>query len=147
MTSITDTLTEGLVVLDTNVLLNLYRYNAQTQTDLFAVLERLGERLWVPHQVLVEFWRNRESALRAPQDTAETAVEALKDQCEQAIRVLRTWANRVALPTERLTKLQEAMEQGFALVTDTITGLIDGKAIETARDTNFDPVLKKLGSR
>lgn len=57
-------LTEGLVVPDTNVLLNLYRYNAQTQTDLFAVLERLGDRLWIPHQVLVEFWRNRESALR-----------------------------------------------------------------------------------
>jgi hypothetical protein len=139
-------LTEGLVVPDTNVLLNLYRYNAQTQTDLFAVLERLGDRLWVPHQVLVEFWRNRESALRAPQDTAETAVEALKDQCEQAIRVLRTWANRVALPAERLTKLQEAMEQGFAVVTEAITGLIDSKATERARDTTLDPVLKKLES-
>jgi predicted nucleic-acid-binding protein len=139
-------LTEGLVAPDTNVLLNLYRYNAQTQTDLFAVLDRLGERLWVPHQVLVEFWRNRESALRDPQDTAETAVEALKDQCEQAIRVLRTWANRVALPPERLAELQEAVEHGFTVVTEAITGLIDGKAVEQARDTNTDPVLKKLES-
>jgi hypothetical protein len=36
-----DLLTRGTVVVDTNVLLNLYRYNAQTRADLVAVLERL----------------------------------------------------------------------------------------------------------
>jgi predicted nucleic-acid-binding protein len=137
-------LNEGLVAPDTNVLLNLYRYNATTQADLFAVLDRLGERLWVPHQVLVEFWRNRESALRDPQDTAETAIEALKDQCEQAIRVLRTWANRIALPTDRLANLQEALEKNFTLVNDAIAELVDAEAGEQARDTSTDPVLRKL---
>lgn len=48
-------LMQGTVVLDTNVLLNLYRYNTRTRTDLVAVLERLEDRLWVPHQVMVEF--------------------------------------------------------------------------------------------
>src|SRR5439155_25744789 len=71
-------LTSGLVVPDANVLLNLYRYNSQTQNDLLAVLERLEDKLWVPHQVLAEFWRNRESALRDRQDSAETTIEALK---------------------------------------------------------------------
>src|SRR6266851_3998003 len=56
----------GLVVPDTNVLLNLYRYNHETRDDFFNVLQRLGSQLWVPHQALVEFWRNRESALSDP---------------------------------------------------------------------------------
>jgi hypothetical protein len=38
-------LTSGLIVLDANVLLNLYRYHAQTRDDLLAVLARLEHRL------------------------------------------------------------------------------------------------------
>lgn len=38
-------LTDGLVVPDTNVFLNLYRYNEQTRDDLFTVLRGLGDRL------------------------------------------------------------------------------------------------------
>jgi hypothetical protein len=54
-----DALRTALVVVDANVLLNLYRYTATTRDDLFAVLSTVGDRLWVPHQVMREFWRNR----------------------------------------------------------------------------------------
>jgi hypothetical protein len=47
-------LTNGIVVPDTNVLLNLYRYNEETRKDFFNVLSRLGNHLWVPHQVIAE---------------------------------------------------------------------------------------------
>jgi predicted nucleic-acid-binding protein len=137
-------LTEGLIIPDTNVLLNLYRYNDQAQTDLFAVLEKLGDRLWVPHEVLVEFWRNREAAIRDPQVTAEKTIEALKNQREQALGALRAWANRVALPDERLSDLQEALKGGFAVAHEAISDLIDAEAVDRARDTNRDPVLQKL---
>jgi hypothetical protein len=50
-------LRSGLVVVDTNALLNLYRYTERTRDDLFRVLESLGTRLWIPHQVMLEFWR------------------------------------------------------------------------------------------
>ena len=63
-----DLLTAGLVILDTNVYLDLYRYNDQTRADMFTVLEQLGDCLWVPPQVMVEFWRNRESRLQDPRD-------------------------------------------------------------------------------
>jgi hypothetical protein len=44
-------LTAGLVIPDTNVLLNLYRYNADTRADLFAVFEKLGNRLWTTSSI------------------------------------------------------------------------------------------------
>ena len=44
-----DALQSALVVVDTNVLLNLYRYNESTRNDLLEVLRQLGNRLWVPH--------------------------------------------------------------------------------------------------
>ncbi|WP_374225410.1 PIN-like domain-containing protein [Streptomyces sp. AC602_WCS936] len=45
------------------MLLNLYRYTEQARTDLLGALGALGNRLWVPHQVLTEFWANRETAI------------------------------------------------------------------------------------
>ena len=137
-------LTTGIVVLDTNVLLNLYRYNAQTRADLVAVLERLEDRLWVPHQVLVEFWRNRESALRDLEETGENTVETLKDHCQQSLGALRAWANRIALPAEHLGDLKGQLEQAFTAVTDAISGLVATESLTQSLDTNEDPVLRTL---
>ena len=60
---LTEALRTATAVVDANVLLNLYRYNEATRDDLLDVLQRLGDRLWIPHQVLREFWRNRLSVL------------------------------------------------------------------------------------
>src|SRR6185312_16642733 len=49
----------GLFVFDTNVLLNLYRYQAATRDELISVLEQLSSRIWIPHHVALEFQRNR----------------------------------------------------------------------------------------
>jgi len=46
-------------VFDTNVLLDLYRYSPETKQELFSILEKLKERIWIPHHVALEFHRNR----------------------------------------------------------------------------------------
>jgi PIN like domain len=50
---------QALFVFDTNVLLNLYRYRPDACNELFKVLEKLSERIWIPHHVALEFQRNR----------------------------------------------------------------------------------------
>lgn len=139
-----EVLSSGLLVPDTNVLLNLYRYNAQTRTDLLAVLQRVGDRLWVPHQVSAEFWRNREAALRDPSDMAEATVEALEDQLQQVLSVLRRWANRIALPQDRLEELRETVEGPFTVLTSVVDEFTDAIPDEPNWDTNNDQVLVQL---
>ena len=56
-------LQSGLVVLDTNALLHLYSFHGQARQDFLNILTKLGSRLFVPHQVMEEFWRNRRQAL------------------------------------------------------------------------------------
>lgn len=46
---------EGYFVLDTNVLLDLYRYSNRTREELVKVLRGVEERLWLPHQVADEY--------------------------------------------------------------------------------------------
>ncbi|TVV43300.1 PIN-like domain-containing protein [Thalassolituus sp. C2-1] len=49
----------AIFVFDTNVLLNLYRYQTSTRDSLFSVVERLADRVWIPYHVGLEFQRNR----------------------------------------------------------------------------------------
>ena len=95
-------LTGGLVVLDTNVLLNLYRYNVQARTDFLTVLGALRPNLWVPEQVIREFWRNREAVLRNPRGTPET-LKQLDDQRSKALTQITQWAKLASLSSDDTT--------------------------------------------
>jgi hypothetical protein len=44
---------------DANVLLGLYRSTPETQEIFFAVLEKIKDRIFLPHQAASEYLRNR----------------------------------------------------------------------------------------
>ncbi|WP_394147473.1 PIN domain-containing protein [Shewanella atlantica] len=49
----------AILIFDTNVLLNLYRYQSSTRDALLKVMETLEGRVWIPYHVGLEFQRNR----------------------------------------------------------------------------------------
>jgi len=57
---------DATIIFDTNILLNLYRYSPTTQKDFFAVLEKLGDRIWIPYHVGLEYHRNRHNVKDEP---------------------------------------------------------------------------------
>jgi hypothetical protein len=136
-------LTGGMVVPDTNVFLNLYRYNAQARDDLLLVLRGLGDRLWVPYNVIREFWRNRESLLQDPRDVGRTTHELTKHK-EVSVATFRSWANRIGLPGEQITKIASILTLAFDTVIGEVAKAAWEDAIEFGRDTFKDPVLTEL---
>jgi PIN domain-containing protein len=54
---------ECIFVFDANVLLNIYRYSSDTRDELFDVLEHLKDRIWIPHQAMLEYHENREEVI------------------------------------------------------------------------------------
>jgi hypothetical protein len=54
---------QSTFVFDTNVLLNLYRYQSTTRDALLDVLGRLKGRAWIPNHVGLEYQRNRLSVI------------------------------------------------------------------------------------
>ncbi|WP_157162599.1 PIN domain-containing protein [Cylindrospermum stagnale] len=50
---------ECIFSFDTNVLLHIYRYSPKTRERLFDILQKLQERIWIPHQVAYEIHKNR----------------------------------------------------------------------------------------
>ena len=52
------------IVFDTNVLLDLYRYDATTRDEVIQIITFYKERLWIPYQVGWEFHRNRKVVIK-----------------------------------------------------------------------------------
>lgn len=55
---------DGLIVLDTNALLNLYVYPETVRHEVLGVLEKVQNRLWLPHHVGLEYYRRRVDVIR-----------------------------------------------------------------------------------
>ncbi|AQS66285.1 PIN-like domain-containing protein [Streptomyces pactum] len=140
----TTVLTHGLIAPDANVLLNLYRYTEQARGDLLRALATLENRLWVPHQALVEFWRNRESTLSDARSSGSQAAEDMAGHATQAERTLRAWANRVALPEAETERLRSQLNEVFGDVRETIVKVGEGEWRNITQDTSTDPVIAKL---
>lgn len=58
---------ESIFVFDTSVLLNIYRYTPETREDFFRLLEKLKKRIWIPHQVALEYLEQRENVISQQQ--------------------------------------------------------------------------------
>lgn len=49
----------GIIMFDTNVLLNLYRYSDSTQNTIIALIKKFSKQIYLPHQAALEYNRNR----------------------------------------------------------------------------------------
>ncbi|MCQ2352476.1 MAG: PIN-like domain-containing protein [Victivallaceae bacterium] len=54
---------KGLLTVDANVLLDLYRYNVATKDKLLEVLEKFKDRAWLTHQTAFEFFENKTNVI------------------------------------------------------------------------------------
>lgn len=56
---------EGIVILDANVLLNLYRFQHSTTEQYISILKKFSQedRLWCPYQAMEEFLRNKDHVI------------------------------------------------------------------------------------
>ncbi|MGQ5596126.1 PIN-like domain-containing protein [Streptomyces sp. ESR1.13] len=141
----------GLVVLDTNVLLNLYRSNERTRNDTFSVLSKLRDRLWIPHQVLSEFWRNRDlPSVRGHHRTKAKETCAALDKAHRSMSdALDRWLRDVHLFND--TSAQNALQRGKESMASVLVDLQTFIQTQAERDalkgdsaTQSDPVLSEL---
>lgn len=71
---------DSLIVFDTNVLLNLYRYNDDARDEFIKVIRFYNERLWIPYQVGLEFHRRREEIMRKNSKAYSVLAEKLSKE-------------------------------------------------------------------
>lgn len=120
---------QGLIVLDTNVLLDLYRFPTTARDEFIGVLESLKDRLWIPHQVALEFQRRRLTVISSRRKSIEEALDltnALFDGVKKKVNLLELDKLNLNIdPQLLLSNLEKANSE-----------LLD--AITTARDSQLD---------
>ncbi|GHH46419.1 hypothetical protein GCM10017774_49320 [Lentzea cavernae] len=137
-------LTSGLVVLDTNVLLNLYRFDQQARVDLLAVLWRIRDGIWIPHQALEEFWRNREAAILSRSNMRREALDALQKPVRAISHTIENWCRSVGISRERQSELMDLVDSTHRALRGVIEVPDGDDPLHGARDTNRDPVFAAL---
>ena len=94
--------TAGLVALDTNVLLDLYRMNTDAREDVLGLLRQLGDRLWVPHQAALEFHRNRFTVIHDQEQVLTKLQKAVADAGDKLMRIVGNVRNHPIIDRKAL---------------------------------------------
>ena len=91
---------KGLLTVDANVLLDLYRYHESTRNSLISSLKNFEGTLWLSRQAAEEFFRNRNKVIVSSEKTFKQAseeVEKLRGNFEATVNQLK--GNRI-IPAE-----------------------------------------------
>lgn len=130
----------GVLTVDANVLLDLYRYHERTRNSLLDSLEKFEGKLWLSRQAAEEFFRNRTKVIVSSEKTfkqAKDEVEKLRSNFESAVSQLR--GNRI-IPADVADSLLKD-------VTPIINSAQDKIAAASNSYPNFlqnDPILEKI---
>lgn len=69
----------GLFILDTNVLLDLFRYSDETVSALIKNISNLDRRVWIPYRVSLEYHRSLNEVISSQINSYKRTIETLED--------------------------------------------------------------------
>jgi HJR/Mrr/RecB family endonuclease len=128
---------EGLVTLDANVLLAVYRVTAGAREQILDVLESLEDRLWVSHQAALEFNRARTDAVSGRMSRVRETRQSLRNASVNAITELRSAVEKlVELRRDNMSEREWAPDGAGLSEADLrarLDGLMDPALDELAR--------------
>jgi len=110
--------TEGTIVLDTNTLLNFFRYTPSTRDEFLSVLESLRESLWIPHQVGLEFQRRRLDVISNTADAFSKIKNSVDSAKNTVTKTLNEYKHHPSLNRTELTDELDDLFRRFSAKVD-----------------------------
>jgi len=140
---------EGTFAVDTSVLLDLYRFSEEARSSLLKALRSFEDRLWIPHQVALEFHRNRFGVLLDQREAEGNLLGELNQIQKELDKQLSQRLRRAG--RRDLGPLREALDGGFERLREKLQeaekahtkGL--GESIQD--DPIYDEVVELCGER
>ena len=126
---------EGLVVLDANVLLHLYRVTAVAREQIFTTLRSVAGRLWIPHQAASEFHRNRLDVVKGKMSQFRETRLILSQANTRAVAEIRKSVVRLTEFRQHNMTDRKWEPQAYGLDEQSIMARLDGV---------MDPALAEL---
>ena len=112
---------EGTFVLDTNMLLNVYRYTQKTRDRYFEILDLLKNRnqLWIPYQAAYEYQDRRMDVIQGQLDAYTEVASILQTAWQKLERSLEPYKSKHGfIDANKLTEeITDAIKKAKATVT------------------------------
>ncbi|ENM1016023.1 DUF4935 domain-containing protein [Klebsiella variicola] len=131
---------EGILTVDTNVLLDLYRYHENTRDSIVSNLEKFEGELWLSHQAASEFFRNRKKVITSSEKTFKDAI-AETDNLSKSLDgiVSKLKGNRI-IPNTIAEELREAVDKAI----ESTKGKIKESKESYPKYLEDDPILERI---
>ncbi|MFJ4911947.1 PIN-like domain-containing protein [Streptomyces sp. NPDC088726] len=126
--------TNGLVVLDTNILLSLYEYTESAREEVFTALDSVSRRLWMPHQVGLEFVRGRRRTLESRKVALTDAAKDVNQHLMQAVKSVLAARNVVTKQLAKYGAVPNAGENLETLINDSTVKALLQEYIAALKD-------------
>jgi hypothetical protein len=136
----------GLLVLDTNVLLEFYRYPKAQMIELLAVLNQIAGDVWLPHQVALEYHRNRLKAITQQIDEGNQFVKdlaAIANRISELQEQSRT--HPFTLASSALQEYKNRLEQVISRIRDRRDEYTQLRKADAVRDSLTSIFCGKVG--
>lgn len=127
-----------LLILDTNVLLNLYRYSPSTRDDLLRILRVFSDRLWLPYQVGWEYHNNREAVLKNTYGLPQLLKEEITKTSENFLNEFKSKYIRNPLLS------YDSLEKKINKLSESLLRFIDDKFKDASGILKEDSILGEL---
>jgi hypothetical protein len=100
-------------IFDTNALLDLYEYHRETREKFFEVLESIKDRLWIPHQIALEYQENRNSRIIQAESKFVLAKNSLDLIIQDTQEKLSGLSDSKCLPPQALTEMINEIKEVY----------------------------------
>lgn len=127
----------GLLVLDTNTLLNLYRYSQQTSAEFLEVLRGVSGRLWIPYQVALEFQERRLDVIHQQEKAYDAVIAAIHGAQKTVAGEVMHYKKHASLAAEELI---DAYRKAAEPILESISAAREEHISRTPREPSSDPV-------
>lgn len=97
----------GVIVFDTNVLLNIYEYSQETANNYLLAMEACKDRIWIPNWVIYEFLVQREKII----ETQLKSYESLNQDIRKAIKPLESKSKHPYVSEEIYSEIQKKINE------------------------------------
>lgn len=131
---------KAILTVDTNVLLDLYRYHTKTCEGILSAIESFGERIWLSHQAATEFFRNRRKVISSSEKTFRDASAGLDDLDKALAGGLSKLKAHRLIPTPILDDLSSSISETVEKARESLAGVTK----EHPKYLEEDPVLERL---
>jgi hypothetical protein len=99
---------DSIFILDTNVLLNLYRYTDKTRDELIKIFNKITDRLWIPHQVALEYHKDRIKVINDQKNAYPKIRNILKEYRNKIVNDLQEFRMHPYFRTNNIVKILDS---------------------------------------